>query len=196
MTPRLIGVTGGIGSGKSVVCRICALRGIPVYDCDSRAKLLMTGDGRLRAFLCSEVGEEAFCSDGSLNRQRLSRHIFGCPEARHRVETEVHDAVRADIGRFVSATDAPVVLVESAILHTSHLDEIVSEIWLVDAPQALRMKRVAERSALPIDEIQRRMDAQQCEFDSLPPGKLKRILNDGKALVLPRVDALLKPYMN
>ena len=93
MSPVLIGVTGGIGSGKSMVCRVCALRGIPVYDCDFRAKVLMHADPAIRAFLLAEVGEGAYRPDGSLNRALLSEHIFSNCEVRRRV-VEAPDEVR------------------------------------------------------------------------------------------------------
>lgn len=193
MTPTLIGVTGGIGSGKSVVCRVCALRGIPVYDCDSRARGLMQGDPDLRCFIQGEVGEEAYLPDGRLDTALMSRHIFSDPQRRHRIEAQVHSAVRDDIERWLveDCAGSPVAMVESAILHTSHLDTRVDAVWLVDVPVDTRVRRVKARSALTEDDIQRRMAAQRQEFDSLPPGKTLIIDNSGHTPLLPQISRLL-----
>lgn len=194
MSPVLIGVTGGIGSGKSMVCRVCALRGIPVYDCDFRAKVLMYADPAIRAFLLAEVGEGAYRPDGSLNRALLSEHIFSNCEVRRRVEKKVHAAVREDLSAWLSSLPAgtSVALVESAILHTSGLDCMTSEIWLVEAPDEVRVRRVMVRSALSRDEVTARMRAQQTEFLCLPSSRTRDILNDGVTPLLPQIDTLLK----
>jgi len=196
MKTELIGVTGGIGSGKSVVCRVCALRGIPVYDCDSRARHLMQGDPALRRFIQGEVGEEAYLPDGRLDTALVSRHIFSDPQRRHRIEEQVHRAVRDDIERWLVSDCAgrPVAMVESAILHTSHLDKRVDAVWLVDAPVETRIRRVKERSALTEEEVLRRMAAQRQEFDSLPPGKTVVVDNSGHTPLLPQISRLLANY--
>lgn len=193
MTTILIGVTGGIGSGKSIVCRICALRGIPVYDCDSRAKAIMKADPDIRAFLLSEIGEEAYRPDGELDRKLLGARIFTDPHTRGRLEARVHRAVRHDLAAWLRSLEGlhRLALVESAILHTSALDAIVDSIWLVQAPMATRQERVMRRSALSPQEVEARMRAQQAEFDSLPQRKVAVILNDGLTPLVPAIDSLL-----
>lgn len=197
MSAILIGVTGGIGSGKSVVCRVCALRGIPVYDCDFRAKFLMRADPAIRAFLIAEAGEGAYFPDGSLNRALLSEHIFSNREARRRVEKKVHAAVREDLSVWLASlpVGTSVALVESAILHTSGLDCMTSEIWLVEAPDEVRVSRVMARSALSRLEVKARMQAQKTEFLCLPPSKTRSILNNGVTPLLPQIDTLLKQIL-
>lgn len=203
MTPTLIGVTGGIGSGKSIVCRICALKGIPVYDCDSRAKTIMKLDPDIRAFLLAEIGEEAYGPDGELDRKLLGARIFSDPHTRARLEARVHEAVRSDIAAWLSSLAGlhTLALVESAILHTSALDEAVDSIWLVQAPMEMRLLRVMARSALSRQEVQARMSVQQAEFDSLPTGKVTAIINDGLMPLIPVIDSLIiqtnkKIYIN
>ena len=193
MTAVLTGVTGGIGSGKSVVCRICALAGVPVYDCDTRAKDLMRGDARLKHFIISEVGEAAYTPDESLDTAYISRRIFADHIIRRRIEAKVHHAVREDIDlwRMQNCHDAPLALVESAILHTSGLDAVVDAIWLVDAPLHIRMERVKARSALSEEQILQRIAAQQQEFDNLPSDKMLRVDNSGNTPLLPSIEALL-----
>lgn len=194
MNTRLIGVTGGIGSGKSMVCRICSLRGVPVYDCDSRAKLLMQTDPGLREFMLREIGDDAYGPDGTLDRVKVGERIFGDMSVRARVEANVHEAVRDDLTRWYGDIRGhlPVAIVESAILHTSALDCLTDRIWLVEAPDRLRVRRVMARSSLSEAEVRARMEAQRNEFVSLPAGKVSHISNDGVTPLMPRIDELLR----
>ncbi|MCM1005478.1 MAG: dephospho-CoA kinase [Prevotella sp.] len=192
----IICVTGGIGSGKSVVCRICALKGVPVYDCDSKAKQLMQTDPELRAFLIDEIGPEAFNDAGVLNRQLLADKIFANDSVRRNVETQVHAAVRRDISAWVDAleTQYRVAIIETAIPYKSSIDKIVDGIWAISAPEDVRIQRVQRRSALTSRQICDRMNAQRTEFASLPPENTDYINNDGLTPLLPEIYRLLSKY--
>lgn len=189
--PALIGVTGGIGSGKSVVCRVCALKGIPVYDCDSRAKALMRTSDAVRTSLLDLIGEEAFLPDGSLDTVRLGSRLFSDRSLRLAVEGVVHEAVRQDISSWIETLDSPVAMIESAVLHTSRLDQLVDTVWLVQAPESLRVDRVMRRSPLTEAQVRARMECQQQEFDSLPGSKTRMVVNDGLSPLLPQINRLL-----
>lgn len=190
----LIGVSGGIGSGKSAVCRICALQGIPVYDCDTRAKELMHTCSPLRESLIAEVGETVYDGPGgSLNKAMLSEHIFSSADKRERVEAIVHAAVREDIEKWVRAhaqVSGP-LLIESAILHTSGLDKMVQHIWLVQAPQSVRIQRVMARSSLTPEQIQARINAQAGEYEALQGPHTSIIINDGNTPLTLQIEELL-----
>lgn len=188
-------VTGGIGSGKSVVCRICALRGVPVYDCDVRAKALMNCDDSLKASLAALAGEDIYTSEGVLDRQLLSERIFSSATLLKAVEAKVHEAVRRELAEWLEAASgrSAVAVVETAIPRKSAIDRMADSIWLVEAPVETRIARVQARSALTRKQILDRMEAQQHEFDALPAGKTCRIDNGGTPL-LPQVDALLSLY--
>lgn len=189
--PALIGVTGGIGSGKSVVCRVCALKGIPVYDCDSRAKALMRTSDAVRTSLLDLIGEEVFLPDGSLDTVRLGSRLFSDSSLRLAVEGVVHEAVRQDISSWIETLDSPVAMIESAVLHTSRLDQLVDTVWLVQAPESLRVDRVMRRSPLTEAQVRARMECQQQEFDSLPGSKTRMVVNDGLSPLLPQINRLL-----
>ena len=216
---KVIGVTGGIGSGKSTVCRICALRGIPVYDCDSRAKVLMCSDPDLRRRISEAIGEDPYLADGTLDRACLSRHIFTSESKRAAINAAVHTAVRTDIAAWLSSLsfsssslsgepctavfggEAPeergcprVAIVESALMRTASLDARMDAIWLVTAPEEARITRVRTRSSLPASEIRARIAAQASEFESLSPQPAV-IINDGESPLLPQISKLLKPYI-
>ena len=112
-----VGVTGGIGSGKSTVCRLFAERGVPVYDSDSEAKRLMGEDPSLRAALVEAFGDETF-RDGVLNRRYLAATVFGDRRALARLEALVHPCVKRDFERWAAERIAePYVVLECAILY-------------------------------------------------------------------------------
>ena len=196
-------VTGGIGSGKSVVCRICALKGVPVYDCDSRAKDLMQTDPELRAFLIGLVGPEVFDCDGLLNRRLLSDAIFGNERLRIEVEREVHAAVRRDINAWLDLLEQgcadglppKAAVIETAIPRKAFIDKMVDTIWVVCAPRQTRVERVMARSALSREQVYSRMATQDTEFLRLPTDKTIYISNTGSDPLLPQVHSLLKPYL-
>ena len=110
-----IGITGGIGSGKSTVCRMLCEYGIAVYDSDSRAKQLMNESTELRQQLIEAFGEECY-TDGELNRGYLASKVFGNAEALARLNAIVHPAVRADFRTWAEQQSGAYVILESAIL--------------------------------------------------------------------------------
>lgn len=188
---RLICVTGGIGSGKSVVCRICSLRGIPVYDCDSRAKRIMHESELIRTALTDLIGEEVFPPGGSIDRAVLSARMFSSDEVRLAVNSLVHEAVRKDVQAWFEALPGDVAIVETAIPVTAGMIPSLHEIWLVEAPAELRLQRVMKRSALTAAQVMARIKTQDEEYASLPAHKLKIINNDGIAPLLPQIPTCL-----
>lgn len=188
---RLVGITGGIGCGKSVVSRICRLKGYSVYDCDSKAKMLMDSDSRLRATLVDILGSEILRDGGSINRGVMASIIFSDVEKRRAVNECVHGAVRMDLSNWCVSQGANLLFVESAILVTSHLVDDVDSIWQVVAPEQPCVERVIHRNGIGREEVMARMDSQRREFDLLSSGKSHQIVNDGREPLLPRIDELL-----
>lgn len=155
-----VGVTGGIGSGKSTVCRLLAERGVPVYDSDSEAKRLMGEDPMLRAALIEAFGSETF-RDGVLNRRYLADTVFRDRERLGRLEALVHPCVKRDFERWAAEHAAdPYVVLECAILYESGMDAAVDRVVAVVAPEELRFVRVNARDGASAEEIRRRMAAQ------------------------------------
>lgn len=154
-----IGITGGIGSGKSTVCRLFAERGIAVYDCDGAARRLMEEDAALRLGIEKRFGAESY-ADGTLNRAFLAARIFGDAAARTALEKLVHPAVIADFERWCEAQEGPYVVLESAILFEAGLDRRVDRVVAVLAPAALRLERAVRRDGADPEAIRRRMAAQ------------------------------------
>ena len=189
---KLVALTGGIGSGKSVVSRMLQVMGYQVYDCDSRAKQLMTNDETVRRQLIAEFGAETYLADGTLNRQHLSTVAFSNDEARSRLNAIVHPATVNDILRWakhLASNGASAAFVETAILRTSGLDRVVDDVWHVTAPADVRIQRVMARSGLSEQQVHDRMEAQRVE-ETVAPGE-QVIVNDNVAALLPQVSRLL-----
>lgn len=195
MAITTIGITGGIGSGKSVVSRILRCNGFVVYDCDTEAKRLMTEDLDLKEALKSQIGPEVYEKDGNLNRRFLSKKIFYDLNVRKKVNNLVHTAVFRDIQQEIDR-HKEIFFVESAILATSSLTELCQEIWLVESPLSERIRRIINRDGLEEEEINRRIESQECEFEAIE--KLKPIVleNDDHTSLLVEIRKLTDKNIN
>ncbi|MDE6859330.1 MAG: dephospho-CoA kinase [Duncaniella sp.] len=187
----LTAIVGGIGSGKSVVSRIVEIMGYEVYDCDSRAKLLMDASTDIMSRLKSEIHDECVV-DGKINRKRLAEIVFGDEEALNRLNAIVHAAVREDLKRWVESRDKDKVLfVETAILYQSGLDRMVDAVWEIDAPVDLRVERVMARNSMSREKVLARIAAQDSYVPVSMHPSVKHIINDNDMPLLPQVELLL-----
>ena len=143
--PLKIGITGGIGSGKSTVCQIFEILGVPVYSADDRAKWLMAHDPELKAAIQSEFGTESFLADGELNRKFLAEKVFPNPEAVAKINGLVHPRVGKDFERWVQTQNAPYVLKEAALIFESGGEKILDAVINVSSPLKVRVARVLLR---------------------------------------------------
>lgn len=184
---RIVAVTGGIGSGKSVVCRILKSMGYPVYDCDTEAKLLMDSDAEMQQRIAAEITPEAIAKDGRIDRKAIARCVFSNPGKLRKLNEIVHGAVRNHFSAWADKHAAPTLFVETAILYESGFDTLVSEVWEVTAPTEVRIARVQQRNGLDRKEIERRIASQNCEQH--PTHHI--IVNDGTAALLPQIFSLL-----
>ena len=192
---KLIAITGGIGSGKSVVARLVQVMGHEVYDCDSRAKALMTENEEVRHLLIEAFGKETYHNDGTLNREHLSEVAFGDDKALARLNGIVHPATARDMQQWAQRqadNGARVAFVETALLRTAGLDRLVDEVWHVTAPASVRIPWVMARSGLTEQQVRERIAAQSVE-DALATGE-HPIINDDVTAVLPQVLNLLSKH--
>lgn len=134
MIMKTVAITGGIGSGKSVVSRLLRVEGYPVYDCDSQAKRIMDNDAEIQRQLQNAFGEDVVV-DGVIHRQKLASVVFGNSENLRKLNAIVHPAVIADIKKWSVAEQKDLVFVETAILRESGMETLVDEVWVVDAPK-------------------------------------------------------------
>ena len=156
---KKIGITGGIGSGKSTVCRLFAERGIAVYDSDREAKRLMTDDLALRESIAARFGAEIY-DGGRLDRARLAACVFADPAALADLNARVHPAVMADFDAWAERQSGPYVILESAILFEAGLQDRVDCTVAVLAPAELRVQRACRRDGCDEAAIRRRMATQ------------------------------------
>ena len=155
-----LGITGGIGSGKSVVSKTLSVLGVPVYDCDSKAKWLQENDADVRQKIMNLLGDDVY-EGQRLNRKKMAAMIFSDATLLSKVEGIVHPAVENDFNRWCMEQKKDIVALESAILYECGLDKkCIDKVCLVYAPTETRIERVARRDSANIEEIRRRMAKQ------------------------------------
>ena len=191
-----IGITGGIGSGKSLVCRIFAQLGVPVYDADSHAKKLMTTDGILISGIKKEFGDLSYHPDGALNRKYLADHVFNNEKKLALLNNLVHPRVGADYEQWVRKHSTHrYVIKEAALLFEAGSAKALDQIIVVYAPESMRIKRVLSRDTHRTVEQIREIVGKQMPEDE----KLKRadhiIVNDETQLIIPQVLKLHQQFL-
>ena len=186
----ILAVTGTIGSGKSVVARIMEIMGVPVYDCDSRAKSLMVDNTFVVNELKRMFGSECYDVDGSLNRKYLASRIFVDDTNVKRVNALVHPVVKDDFTRWVSAQTVPVVAVETALLYESGMIDVVDKVLAVWTDKETAITRTMSRSGMSRSQVLSRMQKQMSADELLLLSDFS-IYNSGEKPVLPAVVSLL-----
>ena len=179
-------MSGGIGSGKSFVIRTFNVLGIPSYDADSAAKGLYDTDPELLSAVVAEAGEEVLC-EGRLDRRALASRIFADPGLKARIEALVHPAVMRDFGRWRETQNAPLVIMESAILpeHPDLLEQMDFKV-AVTAPLEIRIQRVMARDGVPREKVVERISCQWSDAKRMAVSDFI-IVNDGTQPLLPQI---------
>lgn len=159
----ILGITGGIGCGKSFVSSILKeCYSIPVYDCDSEAKRLMSSDEGIRGKLIGLVGEEVYSGE-VLNRKLLADFLFDNTDNAQCVNAIVHPAVWSDFLRWAKDQRCPLVALESAILFECGFNARMDYVLFVDAPEDVRLHRAMQRDSASEEQIRARMKMQHPE---------------------------------
>ena len=177
----IIGLTGGIGSGKSTIAKQLRTMGYAVYDTDSEAKRLIVEDAHVRQQMEQLFGKEVY-ADGVYQTALVAQRVFASPPFRGESEgglltqlnNIVHPAVRADILRWATMQDSPsfrkglgvgLFFIECAILYQAGFDELCDKVIVVTAPEEIRLARAVARDHSTIDKVRARMRAQQADQD-------------------------------
>lgn len=182
-----IGITGGIGSGKTTVCKIFETLGVPVYYADDRAKWLMVHEPKLVNQIKSLLGTEAYLPDGSLNRQYVAGKIFKKNSLRLGLNAIVHPAVQQDGQQwFNQLGDVPYGLYEAALLYESGGYQSFDFIIVVTAPEALRIERVVKRDGTTPEAVAARINSQMPEVEKVKKADFV-INNDGQHSLIKEV---------
>ena len=182
------GIAGGIGSGKSYVCKLLAKRGINVYDCDDAAKRLMRTDEQLKEQLTKLIGPQTYV-DGRLNKAAVATFLLSSEANAHAIDAIVHPAVFRDF------EESGLVWMESAIMFESGADRYVDNVVIVTAPEEVRIERIMKRDGISREKAQEWMQRQW------PQEKVRQlaqyeIINDGRQDLDSQIADLLQKLSN
>ena len=188
-----VGITGGIGSGKSVVAKIFSTLGIPVYESDQRAKWLIEYNKDIVSEIRDLLGNEAYNEDGKYDKVFVSKAVFQNEELLRKLNQIVHPRVRQDFEDWVLLQNAPFVLKEAAIMsRNAGLDKII----VVHSPKDLRIKRLLKRDThRNLSEIEKVISNQKTEKEFLEMADFV-INNDDRELLIPQVIEVYKKLIS
>ncbi|MBC7915206.1 MAG: dephospho-CoA kinase [Pyrinomonadaceae bacterium] len=181
-----VGITGGIGSGKTTICKLFELQGIPVFYADTEAKMAMNTDNLLIQKLKSRFGDDIYSADGLLNRSRLATLVFNHADKLVELNEIVHPAVFRLFDNWVAQQKSSYVIKEAALLFESNSYKDCDSTILVKSPQALKIARVVKRDSITEADVLKRMEKQLSDEEK---EKLSEfiVLNDEQQLIIPQV---------
>ncbi len=179
-----IGITGGIGSGKSYICQRLKTRGIEVYDCDSAAKRLIRTSDSIRRQLTQLIGEDTYIGE-SLNKVAVARFLLASESNAQAIDHIVHPAVFQDF------MDSGMQWMESAILYESGINKLVDRVIVVTAPLEIRIQRVMQRDGITRENVEQWMQRQWSQEEIRKQADYE-IVNDGIADIDSQIDIILE----
>lgn len=191
-----VGVTGGIGSGKSTVCHIFRILKVPVFDADTVAKNLLLENEEIRHGIINLFGNDVYLPDGSVNRKLIAQIIFNDEVQLKKMNQLVHPVVRDEFFKWKVQQKAPYVIHEAAILFESGFFKLMDLVLLITAPEHMQIERVMKRDGITEAQVKERMKRQ------MPNNKKEQLadlvlVNDNKNLLLPEIieiDKKIKTY--
>ncbi|MCB9223545.1 MAG: dephospho-CoA kinase [Crocinitomicaceae bacterium] len=184
-----VGITGGIGSGKTYVCRTLNTMGYPVFYSDEQAKQLLIDDTEAIAAIKSLFGDEAYLY-GQLNRSFLAEKIFADLSLREKMNNIVHPLVRKRFNQWALRSESPIVFNEAAILFETGAFKNFDYTILVTAPVDIKIKRTMQRDGVSKEEVIARMNAQWPDEQKIPLASFV-IINDETTPLLPQIVKIL-----
>lgn len=186
MNPQVLGITGGIGSGKSVVAQCLYNMDIPIYNTDNEAKRLNNTHPAIRKALKKLVGEKVYTEEGYLNKPLLASYLFEDEQHTKLVNAIIHPYVEEDFLQWKQRQESPWVAIESAILYESGFDHLTDKVIAVYAPQEVKIKRASKRDHTSADAIRQRMERQMPDEEKRARAAYT-IINDDKHPILPQI---------
>ncbi|WP_297336587.1 dephospho-CoA kinase [Algoriphagus sp.] len=188
--PKRVGITGGIGSGKSTVAKIFEILGIPIYHADDRAKFLMNHNPAVKAQIQAHFGKESYLEQGTINREFLAKTVFSDPEKVKLINGIVHPAVGQDFENWANQQTSPYVLKEAALLFEIGGEEKLDAVITVSSPLKIRINRILLR------DTHRTLEQVNQIIDQQLPDEIKNekadfvIKNKDNTLLIPQVLAI------
>lgn len=180
-----IGLTGGIGSGKSTVARVFEVLGVPVYYADDAAKTLMNEDGELKQKIKQEFGDAVYKNE-KLDRKALAGIVFNTPEKLNRLNAIIHPATITDAEKWMQKQTTPYAIKEAALIFESGAQEHLDYVSGVTAPAPLRIQRTMHRDGITREEVMARMNKQMDESIKMRLCDFV-LINDEQQMLLPQV---------
>ncbi|MEN8120639.1 MAG: dephospho-CoA kinase [Bacteroidota bacterium] len=189
-----VGLTGGIGSGKSYVSLIFKALNVPVYDSDFEAKKLYFLDD-VKSEMVNSFGKQVYLSNGQINKVFLSKLIFNNKKALNKVNAIIHPRVKSHFSEWLKNYDeSPYIIKEAAILFESGAYEQLDKVMVVTAPEELRLSRVLARDSIDETLVKGKMDNQMAQSEMVKRSDFV-IVNDQKQALLPQVDKLHQIFL-
>lgn len=180
-----VGITGGIGSGKSTVCAVFKTLGIPIFEADQVAKKLMTDNAEIKQTLIDWFGEDIYINN-DLNRKMLADFIFNNKNLLEKVNSLIHPRVRESFLQWTEQQNTSYAIYEAAILFESGFYRLMDFTILVSAPEHLRIERVVKRDKISTAHVLSRMENQWPDIDKRKLASTE-LINDNKNLIIPRI---------
>jgi dephospho-CoA kinase len=182
----ILGITGGIGSGKSTICKVFKTLGVPVFEADLHAKKLINSNNEIRDGLQQLFGNNIYDENNLLNRSMLANLIFNDDNLLQKVNNLMHPAVRNDFIQWVEKQNSDYVIHEAAILFESGFYKMMDFTVLVSAPKEMRIKRVVERDNIKAEMVESRIKKQWPDEEKRKLASLE-LVNDNKTLLIPKI---------
>ncbi len=191
---RIIGITGGIGSGKSTIAKVFISMGFPVYNSDTRAKELINSNIDVIDSIKQEFGDDIYSSEG-LDRKKMASIVFSDSDKLQKLNSIIHPAVGLDFDKWANSQNTSFVLKEAAILFETGISKSLDKTILVTCPKEERINRVMKRDSATKEAIEARMNSQWSEE------KKKELAdyiidNSGEEMVIPQVISLINRLSN
>lgn len=187
----IVGLTGGIGSGKTTVAKLFEVMGCAIYNSDERAKEVYVKP-EVKQQVIELLGKEAYQTDQEINKAFIASSVFSDKNLLQRLNSIIHPAVKTDFTQFTDQYDAgKIIIKESAILFETGIYQDLEKTILITAPQDLKLKRVMQRSSLTRDEVEKRMSAQWKDEQKTALADFV-IVNDDKNALIPQVSEIIK----
>jgi len=191
-----VGITGGIGSGKSTICGVFKMLGVPVFEADVEAKQLLNSNPKIKTGLIDLFGQGIYMQNGTLDRKKLADTIFNDKLKLEKVNELVHPVVRSEFEIWAEKQKAAYVINEAAIMFETGLYKRMDYTILISAPKEERIRRVMKRDKISANQVLERMNKQWTDEQKRPLADLEFVTND-KILLIPqiiKIDKQLKEY--
>ena len=187
----IIGLTGGIGSGKSTVSKLFETMNCPIYNSDEKAKDLYFKPS-IKSSIINLLGQEAYLNEKEINKTYISKKVFSDDYLLQQLNQIIHPAVKEDFTVFKNKyASESIIIKETALLFETDIYKEVTASILVTAPVYLKIERVQKRNSLPIEEVEKRMKAQWSDEQKIPLADFI-VNNDGDTAIIPQVLSILK----